>query len=228
MEPQVQASFIPKKPLATAVMPSPSRYGGLVWIISLGIFAFSLLSAGGVFAYTMYLDNALQAGDESLTRAQAAYDPAIIQDLVRLDARMNRSGTLLQKHMAPSSLFVFLENYTLSSVRFTGFDLSINQNGSASLSLMGEALDFASVALQSDAFNNAKALNDVLFSDVNIDPSTGHVVFKVSSIINPALLLYSNTLTAQTSGAQQSTMGAESSQAGTIPAAAAVPVTPAQ
>ncbi len=195
MEPQVQASFIPKKPLSTET-PVVSHYGGILWFVASVIFVLSLLGAVGVFAYQAYLQGALASADQSLTRAQAAYDPAVIADLVRLDTRMVQSSTLLQNHLSPSAIFTFLENNTLSSVRFTDFDYSVGQNGAVSLALAGEALDFSSVALQSDAFGQSKALKDVLFSDVNIDPATGHVVFKVNALVDPSLVLYRNTLTA--------------------------------
>ncbi|MDE2213047.1 MAG: hypothetical protein KGJ34_00730 [Patescibacteria group bacterium] len=193
MDPQAQASFIPKKPLVASAM-RPAPHAGLLWFISILIFFASLIAAGGAFAYEQYLAGAIQSESTSLQEAQAAYDPTVIGDIIRLDSRINAAETLLANHLAPSSIFTFLENNTLQNVSFTGFEYDINPDGSATLTLSGEALDFSSVALQSDTFGQSQALKDVLFSDINVDPGTGHIVFKVSATVDPSLILYRNAL----------------------------------
>jgi len=124
--------------------------------------------------------------------------------------------------LSPSVIFTLLENNTLSSVRFTGFEYSVNSSGIAALTLTGETLDFSSIALQADAFSASKALRNVLFSDINVQPATGHITFKVQATIEPSLLLFSNTLTAGktsggsgTSGGSTATSTQSSGAAGT-------------
>jgi hypothetical protein len=170
-------------------------------MVVLLIFIGSLVAAGAAFAYEKYMQGSIQSANDSLVRAQAAYDPSAIESLLRLNNRLAAAKKLVQNHVSPSSIFVFLENNTLSSVRFTGFAYDMNPNGTATLQLSGEALDFASVALQSDTFSASRALKDVLFSDINTAPSTGRIVFKVSAVVDPSLLSYRNTLSAQTASA---------------------------
>lgn len=189
-------------------------------MMAIVIFALSIVAAAGVFGYTAYLQNAITSADTSLTRARAAYDPAVIDDILRLNARIINGTTLLQNHLAPSEIFTLLENTTLPSVRFNTFEYAMNQNGVASISLAGEALDFSSVALQSDAFGASKSLHDIMFSDVTTDPATGHVIFKVSAVVDPSLVSYRSSVMA--SGGQPS-----SAPAGvqTTPVNTAAPVT---
>ncbi len=195
MDLQPQASFIPKSPLTTASAIRASH--SILWLIALFVFGVSIVAAVAVFLYGAYLQSSITSAINSLTRAQAAYDPAAIADLVRLDDRIRQAQTLLDQHVAPSAIFSFLETNTLPSVRFTQFNYTENPDGSASIKLSGEALDFASVALQSDQFSTSTSvgiLQNVIFSNLNIDPTTGLVSFNVAAEVGPGVILYKNVL----------------------------------
>ncbi len=194
MDPQPGASFIPKKPLIAGVERRGGALGSVFLLLALVIFIGSLLLAGAVFAYKQYLSGVIQSSSDSLTRAQAAYDPSVLQSLVRLDARIKQAQVILQNHVAPSSLFSFLESTTLENVRFTSFDYVAGGNG-ATLTLSGEAPDFATVALQSDAFGGSRVLKDILFSDINVN-DFGRIRFSVKAAVDPSFILYANYLQA--------------------------------
>lgn len=195
MDPNSQASFIPKKPLIASVAPVRSGGVSILWLGALFIFIMSLVGAGAAYFFASHVQDSIQQASDSLTRAQAAYDPNAVQNLIRLNNRLTQASTLLKNHLAPSALFTFLEQNTLTNVRFSDFSYSTNPSGEISLSLSGQAHDFASVALQSDVFSRSKSLKDVLFSDVNVDPSSGGVVFKVTAAVDPNLLLYGTVVT---------------------------------
>ena len=229
MDLQPQVSFIPKKPL-TSGASAVSGASSLLWLVSVFIFAISVIAAIAVFGYGRYLQYRIQSDQSSLASAQAAYDPSSIQDLIRLNSRINEAGRLLRQHIAPSAIFSFLESNTLSTARFNQFEYDTNPDGSVSLKLGGNAVDFASVALQSDQFGAAtNVLKNVIFSNVNIDPTSGIVGFQVAADFNPAALLYSAGLAASgasqcpTSGAAAATSSTDSSQSG-VPA----PIPPTQ
>ncbi len=188
----MQTSFIPKKPLVEGA-PVRRAHMGIMWFVALLLFVASIVAGGAAFAYQLSLQSAIKSESDSLARAQAAYDPSVINSIIRLDDRITQSKILLQKHLAPSSIFSMLESSTLQNVRFTNFSYSINPDGTAALALSGEALDFASVALQSDAFGQDRDLKDILFSDINIDPATGHIVFKMTGTVASSFLLYRNS-----------------------------------
>lgn len=192
MDPQVPASFIPKKPLTAESRPRGG--GGLLTLIALLIFLASLVSGGGVFLYEQYLENSITAKADSLKRAEGAYDPGVIEDLIRLDSRINEARTLMHKHVAPTTLFTFLSGATLESVQFTSFDYALESDGAASIALDGIARSFSAVALQSDNFGASRVLRNVIFSDISVG-ETGAVSFKVTASVDPAFLLYEKTLT---------------------------------
>ncbi len=200
MDPQPGASFIPKKPLISGVQRSGGGFGGLFLLISLVLFVGSIVLAGAVFGYQQYLGGLIASRSNSLTLAQEAYDPNVLQNLIRLDSRIKNAQNIMKGHVAPSAIFTFLENATLANVRFTSFDYEESGNGSASLTLAGEAPDFATVALQSDTFGGSRVLKDILFSDLNVG-DTGKVRFTVHAAIDPSFILYSNFLAAQLAAA---------------------------
>src|SRR3989338_4527267 len=145
MDPNVQGSFIPKQALTAAARGSGM---GLFFLLALLVFAASLVAAGGAFAYEVYLNSQISQKDGDLRRAEGAFDAGAIQDLVRMDARLTQARTLLRSHVSPSAIFYFLSTVTLEKVQFNSFDLAVNKNGGATMTLSGTADSFSSVALQ--------------------------------------------------------------------------------
>jgi hypothetical protein len=193
MDPQVQASFIPKRSLDVSA-PRGGSGGGLMFLIALLVFVASLVAAGSAFAYTQYLTNAIASKSKSLQLAEGAYDPGTIQDLVRIDSRLTHAKTLLGKHVAVSGIFNFLSQQTLVNVAFTSLDYTLGSDGGAKVVLNGTADSFSSLALQSDQFNGNKLLKDVLFSSITVDPATRRVNFSVTATVDPSVLNYAATL----------------------------------
>ena len=196
MDPQVSSSFIPKKTMESAVTRPSGRSTGLLLLLAVLIFVASLVAAGGVFAYKGLLKQSIASKSNSLTLNQKAYDPGVIQELTRVDTRINEANILLDKHIAPSAIFGFLSQQTLEKVQFVNFTYDAGgTDGSSKISLNGLADSFSTVALQSDQFGASKALKDIIFSGVNSD-TTGKINFSVSATIVPSLISYSNALSA--------------------------------
>lgn len=203
MDPQVQASFIPKKPLDTSVRTRGVGVG-LFFLLSLVLFIASLVSAGAAFAYTQYLHTAVVSKSESLERAEGAYDPGVIQDLIRMDARINSADKLLNKHVSASTLFAFISTQTLEQVAWSSFEYSLQTDGSATISMSGLADTFSSVALQSDQLGGNKLLKDVIFSGIGASTGGG-ISFGVKATVDPSVLLYTNSLKGEVPGSVPTT-----------------------
>src|SRR6266404_6083972 len=192
MDPQVQASFIPKRSLDI----TPQRgggFGGLLFLITLLLFVGSLVAGGAAFAYTQYLNKAIVDKSKSLQLAEGAYDPGTIEDLVRIDDRLIQAKILLGKHIAVSGIFAFLATQTLVNVSFSSFDYTLGDDGSAKITLQGSGDSFSTVALQSDQFNGNKLLKEVVFSNITVDTG-GRVSFGVTATVDPSVLSYAASL----------------------------------
>lgn len=189
MEPKVQTSFIPKKSLAESA--APRRRGvSIFMLLGVAVFLITVLLAGGVFLYERFLKGSIENKDASLQKARAAFEPALIEDLKRMSARMSLARDVLNNHLAPSAIFTLLEEATLRSVRFRTFTYTL-VGGKASIAMHGEARSFGDVAIQSDTFANTRRLRDSIFSNLNLD-SSGNITFNFTGTTDPSLILYRN------------------------------------
>ncbi len=224
MDPSLQASFIPKKPLTEA--RGVRGFSGLIFLIAVLFFVASIAAAGGAFAYTRLLDKSLSDKKASLVKYQEAFDLPSIQSLVRFDTRLTQARAVLNKHVAPSGIFYFLAQQTLESVQLTDFSYELQGDGSADIDISGVADSFSSVALQSDQFGASKVLKDLLFSDLNIKEG-GEVAFKVTGTVDASLISYAKNLASLQSlpSADTAAPKAPAASASTTPASAATTTT---
>ena len=191
MDLQAPTSFIPKAPLTES--RARGGMGGILFLLSFLVFLASLIAGGGTFLYLGYIKSAIAAKDESLKRAEGAYDAGVIQDLTRLDVRIAQSKSLMDKHVATSAFFAYLSGATLESVQFTDFTYTLQGDGTAAVTLVGRGNNFSAVALQSDEFGASRTLKDVIFSGISVGLK-GEVNFSVSATIDQSLLLYRKNL----------------------------------
>lgn len=190
MDPGISPSFIPKKPLVGE--RRGGVYGFLV-LIAILLFVASGVAAGGVFVYGRVLSGTLETKKEQLETSQKAYDPEVIEELVRLDARINEGRVLLEKHIAPSVIFSFLEENTLADVQFVSFSYVRGESNTVKIEMDGVAKDFSTVALQSDRFGASKLFREIVFSNIAIGVGGG-VTFTVSAVVSTSDILFSKQL----------------------------------
>lgn len=195
MDPQVRTSFIPKKPILASAAPvrASGSAGSIFFLISLIIFLASVLAAGGAYAYAQYLTQSITTKADSLNRARAAFEPATIQELIRLDDRLSLTREVLAAHVAPSSIFALIGSTTLETVRFSKFAYRADPSGAVTLTLEGQTNTFSDVALQSDAFGKVRALKNTIFGNFNVG-QTSSVTFSVHADVDPIFISYKSLL----------------------------------
>ena len=196
MEERVKTSFIPKTSLQ---MPSGGRPqhnpAALANIVAGALLILAIVGAGGVYFFQIYTASQITAKQNSLAQARSAFEPSTIQQLARLDTRIETAKTLLANHVAVSNLFDELEQLTLSSVRYTNFNYSAVSPGHVVLTMSGEAASYNAVALQSDEFAKSSIITDPIFSNVNVNQN-GLITFDFTAIINTSNMLYAASSTA--------------------------------
>lgn len=206
MESNIKASFIPDKLPTTEGKGGSSRPSStgsaadILILISVVILAVALALSAGVFLYDSYLDANVQKKSEQLQRAQQAFEPALVQELVRLDLRLQAAGDVLARHLAPSEIFSLLEELTLQSVSYSSFDYSVNEDDTISIRMKGKARNVNGVALQANVFGQHNAISSPIFSD--LDLVGDGVTFSVSAIVNPSSLRYTTVFSQYSSGVE--------------------------
>jgi len=187
-----KTSFIPQKSLTTAGGRKKSS-SGLFFIISVIIFIIATALSIGVFSYKKIVEQGIESKAISLKRAKDAFDPGLIEDLTRLNSRIEMTKELLASHISLSPLLDFLEEFTLKNVQFNQFQVILLDSGQINLRVEGQAIDYATVVAQSDLLGQSRFLKDQLFSDVNLDNS-GNISFTLKAKIDPNLVSFKNNV----------------------------------
>lgn len=197
-EQRTHTSFIPKKSLTVASRPHQSKRSsiGIIFLLTLIIFIGAIALAIGVFLYHQFLLKSVEQKSASLERARAAFEPALIVEIGRLDTRIDSAQDILNNHKAASALFDLLEELTLKSVSFENLDYKIDEGGRISISMRGRSFSFNSVALQSDIFGKNEFIQEPIFSNLNLD-NRGGVIFNVTAFIDSRLISYENAILSQ-------------------------------
>ena len=211
MQERVKTSFIPKASFKQERIKRPS--GGslsLVNLIATLILIIAVVATLGIFLFEQFTAQNIERKRESLERARAAFEPATIKELSRLDTRLKTGQQLLGAHMAPSYLFDEIESLTLDAVRFKDFSYSETAPGRFVVTMGGEARSFNALALQSDAIGASDFFTEPIFQNLNLN-ANGNVVFSFIGTVDLGSVRYrTRTNTASSVPLNESNGGAGS------------------
>lgn len=221
MDTPTQSTFIPHEAVTAA--PGRRQGGGLselFLLLSITLFIISTALGGGVFLYSQYLHTSNQNKLSQLTSAEAAFDPTLVQQLTRLDSRMNAAQALLSRHTAPSQLFTMLDQTTVQDISFTSLTYNAGNPQQTSLSMTGVAGSVNAVALQAQVFSQSGIITNPIFS--NIDAEQDGVHFNFTALVNPSALSYEALVSGSpassgTSGAQTQSVSQQPAQTAASP-----------
>lgn len=157
-------------------------------LLGLILFIASATLAVGVFLYVQYINASSASKLDQLERAKAAFEPALIAELTRLDDRMRAADEVLAIHVAPSVLFHVLEQLTLQTVAFSTLDFTAQNSTDMTLSMQGTAQSVNSIALEADLLSKSGVISNPIFS--NINRTLEGVKFDFTSGINAEGLRY--------------------------------------
>ncbi len=206
MEPGLQSSFIPKDASAATPLPKQRASGGLSevgMLLAIVLLVASAALAGAVFLYEQYAQSSSVSKLEQLQRAKEAFEPALIQELTRLDDRMRASEALLSAHTAPIAFFDALQKSTLTTISFQTLDLQANDSQHMTVKITGVAEGVNSIALQADLFSKNGIILNPIFSDISRQADGVH--FTLSAIINPESVSYTQLINSASSFQQPAT-----------------------
>ena len=193
MDTRFKTTFMPKQPVVAAPQQRRKQSGigaGLIGIISSVIFVLALLLTAGFFLYEHFLTRRVASLETTLAEAREAFEPAVIEELKRADARMRAAAALLAGHRAETPLFRLLEDETLRSVRYTLFAYTAAGGPGGKLKMSGEARGFRAIALQADALGNHPEVINPVFSDLDQNVENGFATFDFEAQLGKKLTDY--------------------------------------
>lgn len=163
MESNFQTTFIPKKPIGPRLVPQQSNRRSAISfipILSATTFLITLATAAGFFIWQIMLSQKIATLTEEIAQARASFEPEVIERLRKVDMRIRTARQIVTNHSDPSGLFEILSTDTLKNVAFLQFTYTTKDAHTANVTMAGEALDFATLALQADVFaKNAQMIN---------------------------------------------------------------------
>ena len=178
------------------------------------VFLLTLAAGAGFFIWQLTLSQRIGTLTEKIAEAREAFEPEVIERLRQIDLRIQTARQIVRNHTDPSGLFEILSSDTLRNVAFRRFAYTTKNAHSANVAMSGEALDFATLALQADVF--AKNTNIVNPAFSRFGKSTQKLVtFEFDAGLDPNLIVYrapaasgSNTIPADLMPATNATSSA--------------------
>jgi hypothetical protein len=199
MESEFKTSFIPKKPIVEEKFERP-RSVGLISFIGTVIFVASLISAGAVYFYKATLNSQVKSKGNMLRVAEERFDSNLVEEMQKLDRRINSARDILSSHVIISPIFKALEEYTLRSISFTKFTYTFDPlSGRVNVDMSGKATGYDAIALQSDALVTNRYIKDPVFSNLNLDDK-GKVTFDLTFYVDPTFINFEETLAREGTG----------------------------
>jgi hypothetical protein len=195
MENSFQTSFIPKKPITPNKVKS-NKPKNLFLLIATLLVVISGLAAGGLYFYKVSLLKIQDSRSNSLSIIRNNFEEQTIIELRSFSERMKAAKSILEEHVVLSPLFSLLSEITIPQVQYNSFSHE-SADKVLTVKLDGVALDYRSIALQADMFNDprSKFFKNVLFSNLKKDLD-GNVKFNLEFDVDPSLLSYQdNSLT---------------------------------
>ncbi len=197
MEPIVSTSFIPKRPVSTEPV-SPARRNAAVGLFSLVTFvivAGTGLAFVGVYLYGKTLESQKTQLQSQIIQAENGLGSSFISDMQRLSQRISGVKTLIDNHVVVSPIFAALQATTLQSVQYKTFTYEfVTDAGTGSkavqVTITGVAKNYATLALQSDAFAKSSVIRNPVFSGLTVEDKTQQIDFKLVFTVNAADLSY--------------------------------------
>ncbi|MEK7133985.1 MAG: hypothetical protein AAB804_02855 [Patescibacteria group bacterium] len=208
----IPTSFIPHD---TGVAPAARRGGGglndLLLLCAIVLFVASAALGAGVFLYEQYLQTESASKLAQLERAKAAFEPALIHELTRLDDRMHAADRILGAHVAPTLFFLALQQATLATISFRSLDLQAPDAQHMTITMAGVAQSVNSIALQADIFSKNGVITSPIFS--NIARQADGVHFNLSAAVNPVAIGYVGRIADTGAAPQNPVLGPEGAAA---------------
>ena len=198
MEPSFPTSFIPKRPIDPTAVADQSvhshRRFSVASFLTFIIVLATVISYVGTFFYQKTLTIQVQQSKDALAKARDGIGTDFVTDMKRLDDRITSIKTLLAQHIVVTPIFQALEATTLHSVQYKNltysFDPTSTTGKDVSVTLDGATKNYASLALQSDAFLGNALIKNPIFSNLTIDDKLHIVNFKLAFSVDRDALSY--------------------------------------
>ena len=138
----------------------------------------------------------IETSKQDLAATKATYEEGSIEELIRLNDRIEESKVLLGKHLAVTPVFTMLELNTIQNVQLKTMKFSYAGPDKIKIDLSGVARNYDALSKQSDAFGDAHLrgfISQPVVSDFVLNPDST-VSFNFNALIDSKLVSYEASL----------------------------------
>jgi len=179
----------------------PKRSNSLFLNLAVLLFIVSLGAVGGIYGWKSVALSRQGVLQKQLADKQRQFNPDLIEELKRVNVKIDAANQILANHLALSNIFDVIGRLTVDKVRFTSLDLSAlpEGHGDIKISMKGYGDGLSAVAYQSDVLGQLEqyGLRKIVKNPILANPSVGEnniVSFDFSASIDPSSLNYAGGL----------------------------------
>lgn len=193
MPEEFNKNFIPQKRV------DPRRAGLKIYdtvdsftALALILFSTAILFVGGIFASRMFVGNQITSLQEVVTHLSSNFNPIEVDELVRLDRKVQAASIVLKEHTSITDIRDFLEEHTQSRVQIQSYvfeEKTTEGSQQKTITITGEALNYNTLANQQTIFENDSDIVSVSFTDMN-PTETGFVEFTAHLLLTDSAFAY--------------------------------------
>ncbi|OHA17491.1 MAG: hypothetical protein A3B08_00255 [Candidatus Taylorbacteria bacterium RIFCSPLOWO2_01_FULL_43_44] len=197
MDQKFRTSFIPRQEIAATEQRAAIAFRFSIFsIIALATFVLSIFLAMAVFFYQRSLVKSIDRMNSDMIAVQNSLDKMTVDSYIRMDQRLEAAKKIIASHNALRPVLALLEEKTLLNVRLKNFEYNRDPSGEMTISMGGEAINFITIASQSDLWSGEDRMIDPLFNDLSL-VSKDLARFSFESALQKERFLYRNTFSAE-------------------------------
>lgn len=195
MSENVRISFIPKEPLARGKGLRRERpVVGVSFMLAMIVVSSTMLGALGllVWKHTIHSHRLELLVDLSTFNTQISQgkDKELIEDVRSFQGQVAETKGVLDRHLAQTILFDFIERVTLSSILYTEFGVVV-EDGIAKASMQGIAPSYESLAYFSAKLKEESGvIIKYSLTELSLDLDVGTIAFVMTAELDPTSIEY--------------------------------------
>ena len=202
MDSKFNTSFIPKKSLQADTSTSPkdkyinrrATHYGPGFFLTFLIFIASIVGTVGVFGYTTIVNKRIDGYKTTLDEQQNRFDSSVVDELLRVESRIDNARELVVNHTVLTQLFSKIEAVTLRRIQYTELFYENVAGERPFMSLFGTAEDYKSVAQQTTVFRKDDLIHNPIMVELERNDTTEDVTFAVDTSVDEKLISFSAAL----------------------------------
>ena len=187
ISPSIPTSFVPKQALPGEPRGFKKQGNNVLMIVSFMLLLLTVGGATGEFFYANYLTKKAEVAAQEILDAQKGVNQDTVNQFITLRNRLDAATSVANNHIALSQFLNLLETATVQNVHFTGIDIKVNDDRTATITVNGQAANFNALEAQASVFAKQQYIKNSIFSDFQLNKDNT-VSFSATATLDPVII----------------------------------------